>query len=194
MKKFLVWLLAVLCFFSCARPELKDALIVIHKGEMESLDPVYSYDGVTHGMLINVYDTLLKFNGASLTELLPSIATQVPTVQNGLLSKDGLTYTFPIRKGVKFHDGSELTPEDVHYSIMRFLLSDISGGPSSLLLEPILGISSTRNSDGQIIVDYLKAAVCAVFVYLGAVELYCQQTVGRDTRCVGRHRRNLETI
>ena len=154
MKKFLVWLLAVLCFFSCARPELKDALIVIHKGEMESLDPVYSYDGVTHGMLINVYDTLLKFNGASLTELLPSIATQVPTVQNGLLSKDGLTYTFPIRKGVKFHDGSELTPEDVHYSIMRFLLSDISGGPSSLLLEPILGISSTRNSDGQIIVDF----------------------------------------
>ena len=118
MKKLGI-LLCVLCLFSCARPELKDALIVIHKGEMESLDPVYSYDGVTHGMLINVYDTLLKFNGASLTELLPSISTQVPTVQNGLLSKDGLTYTFPIRSGVQFHDGTELTPEDVRYSLMR---------------------------------------------------------------------------
>ena len=153
MKKLGI-LLSLLCLFSCARPELKDALIVIHKGEMESLDPVYSYDGVTHGMLINVYDTLLKFNGSSLTELLPSISTQVPTVQNGLLSQDGLTYTFPIRKGVKFHDGTELTPEDVRYSLMRFLLSDISGGPSSLLLEPILGLSSTRNAQGEIIVNF----------------------------------------
>ena len=153
MKKLGI-LLCLLCLFSCARPELKEALIVVHKGEMESLDPVYSYDGVTHGMLINVYDTLLKFNGSSLTELLPSISTQVPTVQNGLLSTDGLTYTFPIRKGVKFHDGTALTPEDVRYSLMRFLLSDISGGPSSLLLEPILGISSTRNAQGEIIVDF----------------------------------------
>ena len=144
--------------FACARPELKDALIVIHKGEMESLDPVYSYDGVTHGMLINVYDTLLKFNGSSLTELLPSISTQVPTVQNGLLSKDGLTYTFPIRKGVQFHDGTELTPEDVRYSLLRFLLSDVSGGPSSLLLEPILGVSSTRDGNGNITVDFKDVA------------------------------------
>ncbi len=157
MKKLGILLLAF-CLFACARPELKDALIVIHKGEMESLDPVYSYDGVTHGMLINVYDTLLKFNGSSLTELLPSISTQVPTVQNGLLSKDGLTYTFPIRKGVKFHDGTELTPEDVRYSLLRFLLSDVSGGPSSLLLEPILGISSTRDSNGNIAVDFKDVA------------------------------------
>ena len=158
MKKILVMLAAMVCLFSCARPELKDALIVIHKGEMESLDPVYSYDGVTHGMLINVYDTLLKFNGSSLTELLPSISTQVPTRENGLISADGRTYTFPIRKGVKFHDGTELTPEDVRYSILRFLLSDISGGPSSLLLEPILGISSTRDEQGNITVDFKQAA------------------------------------
>ncbi|MBR2081643.1 MAG: ABC transporter substrate-binding protein [Elusimicrobiaceae bacterium] len=154
MKKLGLICGIILCLWACTRPELKDALIVIHKGEMESLDPVYSYDGVTHGMLINVYDTLLKFNGSSLTELLPSISTQVPTQENGLISADGRTYTFPIRKGVLFHDGMELTPEDVRYSLMRFLLSDISGGPSSLLLEPILGISSTRNSEGEITVDF----------------------------------------
>ena len=158
MKKILLWLIIVACICSCARPELKDALIVVHRGEMESLDPVYSYDGVTHGMLINVYDTLLKFKGSSLTELIPSISQQVPTTENGLISPDGRTYTFPIRKGVYFHDGTELTPEDVRYSILRFLLSDISGGPSSLLLEPILGISSTRNSEGKIIVDFKEVA------------------------------------
>ena len=158
MKKLLFLLSAILLIGGCAKQTASDTLIVAHKGEMESLDPVYSYDGITHGMLINVYDTLLKFNGNSLTELLPSLSTQVPTKQNGLISKDGRTYTFPIRKGVKFHDGRELTPEDVRYSILRFLLSDISGGPSSLLLEPILGVSSTRNEKGEIVVDYKDAA------------------------------------
>lgn len=149
--------MALFLLGGCAQESLKDSLIVAHKGEMESLDPVYSYDGVTHGMLINVYDTLLKFKGSSLTELEPSLSTQVPTKENGLISQDGLTYTFPIRTGVKFHDGSELTPEDVRYSLLRFLLADVSGGPSSLLLEPILGVSSTRDEQGNISLDFKDA-------------------------------------
>ena len=158
MKKIWIVLLLASGLFSCSHPDLQDALVVVHKGEMESLDPVYSYDGVTHGMLINVYDTLLKFSGSSLTELEPSISTQVPSRENGLISPDGRTYTFPIRQGVRFHDGTELTPEDVRYSILRFLLSDISGGPSSLLLEPILGISSTRDNEGKIVVDFKEVS------------------------------------
>ena len=163
MKKLLLLLVGLFLLGACAKQTTDDTLIVAHKGEMESLDPVFSYDGVTHGMLINVYDTLLKFNGSSLTELLPSLSTQVPTKENGLISQDGRTYTFPIRQGVKFHDGRDLTPDDVRYSLLRFLLSDISGGPSSLLLEPILGISSTRNDKGEIVVSY-KDAVNAVRV------------------------------
>lgn len=152
------WVYGVLCLLilaaGCAEDMSREELIVAHRGEMESLDPVYSYDGVTQGFMLNVYDTLLKFDGSSMTKLLPSLSTQVPSVQNGLISKDGRTYTFPIRKGVKFHNGEELTPQDVKYSLMRFLLSDISGGPSSLLLEPILGVSSTRDDNGNIIVDF----------------------------------------
>lgn len=158
MKKLFLLVTVVLALGACTHQTANDTLIVAHKGEMESLDPVYSYDGVTHGMLINVYDTLLKFNGSSLTELVPSLSTQVPTQENGLISPDGRTYTFPVRQGVKFHDGRELTPEDVRYSLLRFLLSDISGGPSSLLLEPILGVSSTRNDKGEIVIDYQQAA------------------------------------
>ncbi|MBR4683015.1 MAG: ABC transporter substrate-binding protein [Elusimicrobiaceae bacterium] len=158
MKKLLLLLVGLSLLGACAKQAAEDTLIVAHKGEMESLDPVYSYDGVTHGMLINVYDTLLKFNGSSLTELLPSLSTQVPTKENGLISADGRTYTFPIRQGVKFHGGQDLTPEDVRYSLLRFLLSDISGGPSSLLLEPILGVSSTRNDKGEIVVNYKDVA------------------------------------
>ena len=158
MKKCILLLLAVLLVSACAKQDMKDTLVVAHKGEMESLDPVYSYDGVTHGLLINVYDTLLKFDGASLTDLLPSVSAEVPSKDNGLISADGRTYTFPIRKGIKFQGGEDLTPEDVRYSLLRFLLSDVSGGPSSLLLEPILGVSSTRNDKGEIVVDFKEAA------------------------------------
>ncbi len=158
MKKISFLLFACLCFLcACSQKQDNDTLIVAHGGEMQSLDPVFSYDGVTQGMMINVYDTLLKFRGSSMTEFLPSLSTQVPSVENGLISPDGLTYTFPIRKGVKFHDGTELTPEDVRYSILRFILSDVSGGPSSLLLEPILGYTSTRDADGNIVVDFQEA-------------------------------------
>lgn len=158
MKKCLLFLCAVLLFSACVKQDMKDTLVVAHKGEMESLDPVYSYDGVTHGLLINVYDTLLKFDGSSLTDLLPSVSTAVPSKENGLISADGRTYTFPIRKGIKFQGGEELTPEDVRYSLLRFLLSDVSGGPSSLLLEPILGVSSTRNDKGEIVVNFKDAS------------------------------------
>jgi len=153
MKKILLLLGLFVCG-GCAQEKAADSLVVAHKSEMESLDPAYSYDGVTHGMLINVYDTLLKFKGSSLIELEPSVSLQVPSKENGLISEDGLTYTFPIRKGIKFHNGEELTPEDVRYSLMRFMLSDVAGGPSSLLLEPILGVSSTRNDKDEIVVDF----------------------------------------
>lgn len=159
MKKGLLTVfLAFLLAGACTPPQEKDTLLVAHKGEMQSLDPVYSYDGVTQGMMLNVYDTLLKFKGASMTELEPSLSTEVPTVENGLLSADGLTYTFPIRKGVTFHNGDPLTPEDVRYSLLRFMLADISGGPSSLLLEPILGVSSTRDDKGGFTVTFEEAA------------------------------------
>lgn len=157
MRKIFVLLLGVLCLGACQKQDDRQTLIVAHAGEMQSLDPVYSYDGVTQGMMINVYDTLLKFSGSSMTEFLPSVSEEVPSVENGLISADGLTYTFPIRKGIKFHDGTELTPEDVRYSILRFMISDISGGPSSLLLEPILGITSTRNEKGEIVLDFKEA-------------------------------------
>lgn len=158
MKKvWLIWVFLAVCLVACQKEQTKDTLVVAHNGEMQSLDPVFSYDGVTQGMMMNVYDTLLKFNGSSMTEFLPSVSEQVPSAQNGLISKDGLTYTFPIRKGVKFHDGTELTPEDVRYSLLRFMLSDVSGGPSSLLLEPILGITSTRDENGEIVADFKEA-------------------------------------
>src|SRR5690606_33930042 len=54
--------------------------------------------------------------------------------------EDGLVYTFKIRSGVQFHDGSPLTPEDVAYTFRRSLLQGGSLSPMLLFAEPVLGV------------------------------------------------------
>ncbi len=129
---------------------------------VDSLDPAFSYDTASHLIILNVYEPLLAYDGPSTEKLVPLIATKVPSVANGLISKDGLTYTFPIRKGVKFQEGEELTPEDVRYSLLRFVLQDRDAGPSSLLLEPLTGLTSTRDEHGTLREDAFALADKAV--------------------------------
>lgn len=112
--------------------------------DADSLDPAYAYDTASHMVTLNVYEPLFFFDKESTEKLIPLIAAKVPTRANGLISADGKTYTIPVRKGVKFHDGTPLTPEDVKFSIQRFMLLDRDAGPSPLLLEPLLGYPSTR--------------------------------------------------
>jgi len=151
MKKIFITIgFILISISSCVKKERADILVFAHTGEITSLDPVYSYDGITHSTLLNIYDTLITFNGSKVNEYIPLIASEVPSFKNGLISKDGRKYTFIIRKGIKFHNGDELTSEDVKYSLLRFMIMDIPGGPSSLLLEPIFGITSIRDKDGNI--------------------------------------------
>ena len=161
-KIFITFLIFVF-LFACAPKRREKELTLALAGETETLDPALSYDGITHGVLLNVYDTIIRFKGSSINEFEPLIASQVPSVENGLISKDGLIYTFHIRQDIKFADGTPLTVEDAVYSLRRFLLTDTSGGPSALLLEPILDISSTRDEKGnlKITFDDLKNAIYA---------------------------------
>ena len=118
-------------------------------GEIDSLDPHWQFDALSQEVSIHLYETLVYYAGDSVDDFEPMIATQVPDQENGLLSKNGLTYAFPLRKGVRFHDGTLMTPEDVKYSIMRFLLTDRASGPSYVLLEPLLGVETTLGADGK---------------------------------------------
>lgn len=107
-----------------------------------TLDPALAYDLNSGYVLANVYEGLITVDPDDPEGLLPVLATAVPDVANGLLSADGLAYTFPIREGVRFHDGGMLTPGDVAYSIQRGLLQSDPTGPQWLLIEPIMGYAS----------------------------------------------------
>lgn len=148
-----------------------DTLVYAITGDVDSLDPHWAYDGISQEVQYQIYETLLFYKGSSIDSFEPMLATVVPDKDNGLLSPDGLRYAFPIRKEIKFHDGSPLTPEDVKYSLMRFLFTDRASGPSFLLLEPLLGVTSLAGPGGKPDASLFKQAEEAVRVEDGAVVL-----------------------
>jgi|CXWL01.1.fsa_nt_gi peptide/nickel transport system substrate-binding protein len=155
----------LLAFTPGARCAIKnpDTFVQINAGDVRGLEPAWGSAGPESGLVINnVYDTLITYDGESLREYVPRVAEKVPTVKNGLASADGRTYRFPIRKGVRFHDGSELTPEDVRYSLLRMMIMD--SGIGDMLLEPLTGCRSTRLKDGAFCPDVFKKAAAAVSI------------------------------
>jgi peptide/nickel transport system substrate-binding protein len=113
-----------------------DTVIVATIGDLETLDPAWHYDTASATAIMNIYDSLIFYDREKIDQFVPALATK------WTISPDGKTYTFTIRKGVKFHEGGDLSPEDVAYSLQRGLLQDRSGGPQWILLDPILGVSS----------------------------------------------------
>ncbi len=73
------------------------------------LDPHTTNATATRNMLENVYDTLVMFDPE--LNIVPGLAESWET------SEDGLSWTFRLREGVTFHDGSPLTANYVVFSI-----------------------------------------------------------------------------
>ena len=81
--------------------------------------PNYDCHGSTTFALIHPiaphYSTLVKFDGKTYPKVVPDLA------QSWTVAPDGMTYTFKLKPGVKFHDGSALTSEDVKASYDRII-------------------------------------------------------------------------
>jgi len=108
-------------------------------GGAYSFDPAIDYDIVGFEILQNVYGTLVTYNGSS-TQVIPMIATEIPTVANGGISPNYLNYTFHIRSGLKFSNGDPVTAWDVYTSYIRTLLfvTDSPGTAGWILAQDLL--------------------------------------------------------
>jgi peptide/nickel transport system substrate-binding protein len=112
-------------------------------GDPETFDPALDYESAGLGVILNVYDTLIFYNYDDPNSFVPNIATEVPSLENGGISADGKTYTWKIRQGVKFHDGSMMTVEDVAYSFQRGILQGGSASPQCCSPKPSSALAST---------------------------------------------------
>jgi peptide/nickel transport system substrate-binding protein len=93
----------------------KDTITFAQGADPRGLDPALVDDGESAKVMANIYENLLDYAPDS-TEVIPSLATELPTV-----SDDGLAYTFKLRQGVKFHDGTDFNAEAVKFNIDRQL-------------------------------------------------------------------------
>jgi peptide/nickel transport system substrate-binding protein len=110
-----------------------------------------------------VYETLIWYNGSSAVELVPLLATEVPSLSNGGISSDGLTYTFHLRTGVQFHDLNIMTSEDVKFSIYRLLMINDPDGPAwilgELLVHDYYDLDVTNDTQAAMMAAGIEAAI-----------------------------------
>lgn len=98
--------------------------------EPQKLDPAYSTSIYTCNVIQNLFDGLVEFD--ENLNVVPAIA------RRWIISRDHRTYTFYLRKGVRFHNGREVTAEDFVYSLTR-ILDPATKSPVASFFAHILG-------------------------------------------------------
>jgi peptide/nickel transport system substrate-binding protein len=102
-----------------ATPRKGGSITVAIEGEPASMDPAFDYDFVSGLAVSSVTEGLLKFCEND-TKLCPNLG------ESWTVSPDGKTYTVKVRQGVKFHDGSTMTVDDVIFSLNRIRNPDLA--------------------------------------------------------------------
>lgn len=153
MKRFLKILQFACCFFLLWTPFSgaagPDTLVVGVSSDIHTLDFGVSSDNYDWRQIYPCYDRLVKYkviNGKGSTEVEPQAA------ESWTVSEDGTVWTFKIRKGITFEDGTPLNAESVRFSFERTL--KIGKGPA----DNIGAIKSMRIVDPYTLEIILKNA------------------------------------
>ncbi len=99
------------------KSENDSRLVIGRKTDSISLDPAITSDSESFQVTANIYETLVKFEKGG-TEVIPGLA------EEWKVSEDGKTWQFKIRKGVKFHDGTDLDANVVAFNFERWMDPD----------------------------------------------------------------------
>lgn len=126
------------------KPAAQQQLIIACAEDTATYDPGINWDYGAMPVTPIVYEGLMAWRGATESILEPNLAASYEA------SQDGLTYTFKLKDGIKFSDGSPLTAEDVKFSFERVL--KINQGPA-VIFEPIGSIDAP---DPRTVVIHLK--------------------------------------
>ncbi|TWT07841.1 ABC transporter substrate-binding protein [Planococcus sp. CPCC 101016] len=133
-KRSLTLILSIFFFFpffliACSNDEssgestpTQDTLIFARGGDSVSLDPSEVTDGESENVAQSILETLTTFSEGETT-IGPMLATEWEEAE------DGLTYTFTLREGVKFHDGTDFNAEAVVFNFERWMNGNAENFP-----------------------------------------------------------------
>ncbi|MBB4277836.1 ABC transporter substrate-binding protein [Rhizobium mongolense] len=110
---FLMTSAGVLALMFAAAPAQSKSLGIALNADIRSLDPGVNRDANSDSVVVHMVEGLVAYGeDASVKPMLAESVT---------VSKDNLTYTFTLRESVKFHNGKEMTSEDVVWSWNRYM-------------------------------------------------------------------------
>ena len=119
VKYFMFVLLACTLCFSCGGTAGDDVrsqtLVVVLSSDAITFDPGAQNDSYSANAMLQMYEGLVTLSQSN--EVIPVLA------ENYEISSDGMNYVFYLRKGIKFHNGEELTADDVVFSFKKAFAS-----------------------------------------------------------------------
>jgi len=134
--------------------------------EPSTLDPVMSTDAASHEIITKLFDALVQYKPGT-TEIEPGLA------KSWDVTPDALEYTFYLRSGVKFHNGREMTADDVKYSFDR-LMDPATGSPRIGFAEDIESVTVVNKTVVKIRTKY------AFIPFLSKIAYTCFMIVPKE--------------
>jgi peptide/nickel transport system substrate-binding protein len=120
-------------------------LVVATGTDASTLDPHLCTDSATEVLNRNIYQNLVRYNANM--DIIPELATEWS------VSADGLTWTFKLKAGVKFQDGTPLNAEAVKINFERILNPD-TASPRRSVLEMIANVNPVNETTVEITTSY----------------------------------------
>src|SRR5258708_8251781 len=102
-----------------AMAQSQKTITAVMQADVKIFDPIVNTADITSRFALMVFDTLFSLD--------QNLAPQPQMVGKYDVSGDGLTYTFVLRDGLKFHDGTPVSADDVVASLKRWWVKDGGG-------------------------------------------------------------------
>lgn len=109
----------LLCTVPASAARSPDEIVLADSTEFQTLDPLYMFGSSAVRLGGLIYSQLFHWNANG--DLIPCVATRIPTLANGGISKNGLLITYDLRHDVKWADGVPLTARDIIFTHDAFL-------------------------------------------------------------------------
>ena len=145
---------------SADAPRRGGILLAALAAEPPSLDPHQEATFANIQMVAPCYSTLLQFDPYQFPKVIGDLATEWK------VAPDGRTYTFKIRQGVRFHDGSPLTAADVKASYDKIIFPP--PGVRSTRKSGYSTVEAVEASDPSTVVFRLKFAAASLLMNLAS--------------------------